>query len=476
MAKLKILNTLLILFCSSLLFFFIERLLWGEEANLEDKVTALFVLFIPLISLTIFTLGNIPGLFYFLFISLISNRFINYYQTTYITPLLGITFGVGVLSAFAENKFLLSIKEYKKNLLNLRERIDKYILEEEEKTRLQSLLTRRFERLFRLKFMAEELSITLDVNRVIKSAEQRIWEIIPSTENFLIYLVGDELGEMDNPRITHSLLKTRRGLQNQELELDIFDRWILRSYKNLLVNDVQKDFRFSPETVEDLKREFRALLACPLTSEGKILGVVRLESSLPGSFTPDDLRMLDIFSDLVTVGVENAYLYQKTEILAKIDGLTGLFLPRYLYTRIEEVMAKAKEFSLLMLDLDHFKDYNDRYGHIAGDIMLKKIAQLLLTHLSGEDFAVRYGGEEFLLVLVDKSKEKAIELAQKIRENVEKEIFYLRREATRLTISIGIAAYPREGRTKEELIHKADEWLYFAKEKGRNRIAYAGMK
>ncbi|MFN7171037.1 MAG: GAF domain-containing protein, partial [Candidatus Omnitrophota bacterium] len=329
MAKLKILNTLLILFCSSLLFFFIERLLWGEEANLEDKVTALFVLFIPLISLTIFTLGNIPGLFYFLFISLISNRFINYYQTTYITPLLGITFGVGVLSAFAENKFLLSIKEYKKNLLNLRERIDKYILEEEEKTRLQSLLTRRFERLFRLKFMAEELSITLDVNRVIKSAEQRIWEIIPSTENFLIYLVGDELGEMDNPRITHSLLKTRRGLQNQELELDIFDRWILRSYKNLLVNDVQKDFRFSPETVEDLKREFRALLACPLTSEGKILGVVRLESSLPGSFTPDDLRMLDIFSDLVTVGVENAYLYQKTEILAKIDGLTGLFLPRY---------------------------------------------------------------------------------------------------------------------------------------------------
>ncbi|MFN7170940.1 MAG: GGDEF domain-containing protein, partial [Candidatus Omnitrophota bacterium] len=148
----------------------------------------------------------------------------------------------------------------------------------------------------------------------------------------------------------------------------------------------------------------------------------------------------------------------------------------YLYTRIEEVMAKAKEFSLLMLDLDHFKDYNDRYGHIAGDIMLKKIAQLLLTHLSGEDFAVRYGGEEFLLVLVDKSKEKAIELAQKIRENVEKEIFYLRREATRLTISIGIAAYPREGRTKEELIHKADEWLYFAKEKGRNRIAYAGMK
>ncbi|MCM8765522.1 MAG: sensor domain-containing diguanylate cyclase [Candidatus Omnitrophica bacterium] len=476
MNRINLSNGLIIIFSSLLIFFSLENLVSSGEPDWGDKASALFILFIPLTAFTIFTLGNLSGFLYFLYLIFINHRFIQTYRTYSFLPLLGITLSVGILSALAERKFLLRIKGYKKNLLNLKEKIDSYVQEREEKTRIQSLLTQRFERFSRLKFMAEEFSTTLEISRIIQSAEERIPEIIPRADNFLIYLLETEKGEMESPRITYFRARVKGGLENKELQLDIFDRWILRSYDKLLISDVKKDFRFSKETVEELQREFRSLLASPLIAKGKILGVVRLESSPPGSFTPDDLRMLDLFSDLLAVGVENAYLYQRTEELAKYDGLTGLFLPRYFYTRWEEIVARFSRISLLMLDLDHFKGYNDRYGHIAGDIMLKKIAQLILNNLSGEDFAVRYGGEEFLLVLLGKGKEEAIALAEEIRGKVAQEVFFLRREATHLTVSIGIVTYPYEGKTREELIHKADAWLYLAKAKGRNRIAYAGIK
>ncbi|MCM8783452.1 MAG: sensor domain-containing diguanylate cyclase [Candidatus Omnitrophica bacterium] len=471
----RLLNGFIVLFSSFLIFFLIERELWIQGPGLEDKVMALFILFAPLISFTVFTFGNIFGFFYFLVIILFSQRFLQYYQTNYILPLIGIAFSAGVLSGIKRVGFVSHIKIYKGKINNLRNRIALLSADIEDKNKVKSALTKRFERFYRLKLMADEFSTTLDLVKIIQSAGARIGEIIPKAENVLIYLVEEEGIEIENPKVVSFFLKTDYGPQDRELQLDIFDRWLLREKGNLIVNDVQKDFRFS-SAVEETKRDFRALLACPLSSEDRLLGVVRLESSLPASFTPDDLRMLDIFSDLVSVGVENAYLYQKTEELAKRDGLTNLFLPRYLYSRLEELMVKSKEFSVLILDLDYFKDYNDRYGHIAGDIMLKKIARILSSNITQNDFAVRYGGEEFLVVLGDSGKERAIRFAEEIRERVDREIFYLRREATHVTISIGIAIYPYDGKTKEEIIHKADECLYSAKAQGRNRIAYRGIK
>lgn len=472
---LRLLNGLIILFSSFSIFILLEKELLIQGSAVGDKVKALFVLFTPLTILTVSTFGISLGFAYLLSIILFSQRFIQYYQARYLFPLIGIVSTAGILASIERLKFVFWLHKYREKINSLKNRIDFLLMDIEEKTKMKSALTKRFERFYRLKTMADELSTVLNLEKVIKLAAEMIYEIIPKAETVLIYLLGEEVIDIDNPKFTSFYLKTTYELQDKKLYLDVFDYWLLREKGNLMINDVQKDFRFS-SLEEGVNRRFRALLARPLRSEDKILGVVRLESSLPGSFTPDDLRMLDIFSDLLSAGIENAYLYQKTEELARRDGLTNLFLPRYLYSRLEEIIAKAKEFSILILDLDHFKDYNDRYGHIAGDIMLKKIAKILTSNISEEDFAVRYGGEEFLLVLVNSGKENAIRVAEAIRRKVEKEIFYLRREATQVTVSIGIATYPLDGRTKEELIHKADEWLYFAKTHGRNRIAYSGIR
>lgn len=457
----KRLNGLIIILSTFLIFFYLKKdiTLLGE-----DKSIAFLILFSPLIVLTIFTFGKTMGLLYFLF----TVFFLKNYSRVYFPYLVGTNLTIGLVSSLLHSRFVSDIKEYRKNFLKIKERIDIFSREVEEKIKVKDALKKKFDRLFSFKSLADELSAILDLDRILHFAGEKIFEIVPKGEAVLIRIVKNKITFYYSP-------KTRESLQ-ERIPFDVFDYWILREKGNLIINDIYKDFRFSSDSLEEIRRNFHSLLACPLTSEEKILGIVRLESSHSGVFTSDDLMMLDVFSDLLAVTLENAFLYQMTEELANRDSLTNLYLPRYLYNRLEEIMGREKEFSILMLDLDHFKDYNDRYGHIAGDIMLKKVAQLLLNSISGEDFAIRYGGEEFLLVLVNSGKEKAIKLAEEIREKVEKEIFYLRREATHVTVSIGVAFYPEDGRTKEELIHKADEWLYFAKAEGRNRIAYSGIK
>ncbi len=123
-----------------------------------------------------------------------------------------------------------------------------------------------------------------------------------------------------------------------------------------------------------------------------------------------------------------------------------------------------------MADIDHFKRYNDEYGHTAGDLVLKEIAQILKASVGPSDIVGRYGGEEFLLILPQKEGRGAFQVAEGIRQKIEDHVFRLRREERRITISLGISVFPRDGQTKEELIWKADQHLYEAKREGRNRV------
>jgi diguanylate cyclase (GGDEF)-like protein len=152
-----------------------------------------------------------------------------------------------------------------------------------------------------------------------------------------------------------------------------------------------------------------------------------------------------------------------------------LYLRRYLADRLQEELARHlrrdKPMAFIMLDLDHFKRYNDKFGHTAGDLVLKHIAVLMKSHFAGAgNLLCRYGGEEFCVVLPECSKEEAVLLANKFVELVQNEAVVLRREKTPVTVSAGIAVFPTDARTKEELVQKADQMLYEAKRKGRNRV------
>ena len=166
----------------------------------------------------------------------------------------------------------------------------------------------------------------------------------------------------------------------------------------------------------------------------------------------------------------------RARVDAVTDGLTGLYNQRYFKQRLAEEVARAAEqgrpLSLLFCDLDHFKRYNDRFGHSAGDEALRAVSNVLLRSVRQVDLAARYGGEEFTLVLIDTTAQRAAEIAERVRVSVAG--LDLGDPGRHLTVSIGVAAYPRDAALGEELLDKADWAMYLAKRRGRDRVVVFG--
>jgi diguanylate cyclase (GGDEF)-like protein len=205
-------------------------------------------------------------------------------------------------------------------------------------------------------------------------------------------------------------------------------------------------------------------------------GVLRLDSARPGAYNQDDLRFLDVLLDLVATALMNAKLFAQTQRLASTDGLTGLALRRPFLEHLARELTRAgrgrDEVSLLMLDVDHFKDYNDTYGHRAGDMVLKAIADVLRQVVPPDGLAARYGGEEFAILLPETNKEGAVCLAERVLAVVNQQPFKYEDRTYNVTVSAGVATTCGEQEiTPVELIRRADERLYQAKHEGRNRVA-----
>lgn len=288
----------------------------------------------------------------------------------------------------------------------------------------------------------------------------------------ILYLFEAKSGELaivsTNKGQEHEVIKSKKG--------DIFDGWVIKKLQPLIIENTKKDFRFDLERIEkEQLRPIRSLISAPLIVGGQVLGVLRLDSVRESAFCDDDLRLLSTVADLGAVALENALLYRKVEELAIKDGLTGLYLRRYLSERLnEEVqrgLRKGSVFSLLMIDIDKFKDYNDKFGHMAGDIVLKTIAKILTLDFDQPgNILSRYGGEEFLVVLADCSKDKAQKMAEAVRKVIKEKEIILRKKRTQVTASIGVASFPQDAKVTEDLIRFADAALYQAKKTGRDRV------
>jgi diguanylate cyclase (GGDEF)-like protein len=182
-----------------------------------------------------------------------------------------------------------------------------------------------------------------------------------------------------------------------------------------------------------------------------------------------------VASELV-VAVENSRLYELTSRLAITDELTGLANYRHLQLRLDEELARAKRYgkhlSLLMLDADHFKEFNDAQGHVAGDVALAELGSIMGGLVREVDVAARYGGEEFSVVLPETDVAGAYVTAEKIREAIEVHEFADAegQRTCRLTVSIGLASYPAHGQDKDSVLREADDALYHAKRGGKNRV------
>lgn len=321
-----------------------------------------------------------------------------------------------------------------------------------------------------LKEVAEELSTVLSLNDINNLLIEYVLRMVKKEGRVFLFLV-----DVERQELTLSASKDAKGpLRVKTKKGDPFDHWVFKYRKPLIIEDITKDFRFSTESVEQAKSVFRSLVAAPLVSENRIIGILRMDNARECIFTQDDLRLLDIISDLGAVAIQNAILYARIQKLAIRDGLTGLYLRRYFMERLPEEMRRAARsktsLSLLMLDIDRFKDYNDTYGHMAGDLVLKYIARKLMPMTKYGDILARYGGDEMVLLLFGADMDNAVKEAEAIRSRIEAEPFILRKKPLKVTVSIGLSNYPQDTMLEDELLKKADERLYKAKSSGRNSI------
>ncbi len=327
-----------------------------------------------------------------------------------------------------------------------------------------------------LKEVTERLSRCLSVEETSRVLSSEVEVFFGQQDRTIIlYLFQSKTGAL-------GLSSSRKGQMRINIKSkngDIFDHWVAKTMQPLLIEDTKLDYRFDADKVidEDV-RPIRSLISVPLIVRNKALGILRIDSPCEYDFKTEDLRFLTTVGDIGALAMENAQLYEHVEQLAIRDGLTNLYLRRYLLKRfpqeISRKMRKDKPLSFIIFDLDYFKDYNDKFGHIAGDIVLKTIATEISEFFDDPGALVcRYGGEEFCVLLPDSTKDQAIEMANKIRQKISEKTIILRREKTKITISGGVSSFPEDALLKDELIAKADQALYRAKQKGRNRICAA---
>ncbi|MDY6918108.1 MAG: diguanylate cyclase [Chloroflexota bacterium] len=212
-------------------------------------------------------------------------------------------------------------------------------------------------------------------------------------------------------------------------------------------------------------------LLLPIRSRGRLVGVLALTGKTSAApYYTEDISLLITMSNEAGIVIENAQLYADAIMRAHTDGLTGLFNHRYFHERLEEEISRSSRFgttvSLIMMDLDLFKPYNDIYGHVAGDEVLRQIGHTVKRTVRGIDIPCRYGGEEFTIILPETRLDDAHTVAERIRKAIEVEMYT---KQVPLTASLGVASWPTDGVTKEELVACADAAMYLAKAMGRNR-------
>lgn len=245
--------------------------------------------------------------------------------------------------------------------------------------------------------------------------------------------------------------------------------------RKIYIKDTSREGRFLHYKGEEPTRP-SSFLSIPLVYKDDVMGVINFARVGRSSFSSQDIKKLSLVSSQIALAIANAQLYTRTRELSVRDELTGINNRRYFQQMLQMEWKRAVRFhrtiSLIMLDVDHFKMYNDTFGHLQGDKVLKRIGGLLKSNLREVDTVARFGGEEFIMLLPDTDKRGAIVVAEKVRLLMEGERFLTddRDETRRVTISVGLSTYPDDVGDMDDLIDHADIALYRAKENGRNRI------
>ncbi|MFH1199310.1 MAG: sensor domain-containing diguanylate cyclase [Candidatus Omnitrophota bacterium] len=248
---------------------------------------------------------------------------------------------------------------------------------------------------------------------------------------------------------------------------------VAQTREYLLINEAREDQRFKKSESSFVE----SILCMPLIANDEVIGVVNLTNKKDGGkFSEEDVGLLGTLASQAAITIYNARLYH----LAITDGMTQLRIHRYFQQRLEEEIIRASKFnhklSLIMSDIDHFKTFNDTYGHQEGDIVLIETAKIFRMNVREVDIAARYGGEEFAIILPETGAEEAAKIAEDLRKKVEAHEYPSKQGKLKVNVSLGVSTYPDNAKEKDHLIEAADKALYKAKESGRNRVVVSDLK
>lgn len=257
--------------------------------------------------------------------------------------------------------------------------------------------------------------------------------------------------------------------------------WVADNGESLIIPDVSCDQRFASEFDRQLSFTTRSIACVPVKSHDTVFGVIELINSIDcGIFDESDEQILTTIADFAGIAISNAKAVEKIKQLVITDDLTGLYNSRFFFEQIEYEVERSKRYntplSLVFFDLDHFKTVNDTYGHLTGSRLLSEVGAVVSENIRKADRAARYGGDEFVIILPQTERPGASTFALKLHGELRKRAFYSDSgDRLKVTGSFGVASFPADASSSSELISKADEAMYRAKEAGRDSVRVAGI-
>lgn len=326
--------------------------------------------------------------------------------------------------------------------------------------------------------LGKALTSSLQLDQVLRTIMEKIDEFL-RPDNWSLLLLDEEKQEL---YFELAVGKASQALRDVRIKMGQgIAGWVAQHGETVVVPDTSKDTRFFAKVDEKTKTETQSIVAVPVRFRDTCLGVIELINCVgPEGFDPRDLKLLEALSDFAAIALENARHVKKIHELTIRDDCTTLYNARHMGFILETEIYRSQrynyEFSLVFIDLDHFKQVNDTHGHLVGSRLLAEIGNALKAHSRLIDFAFRYGGDEFVLLLPQTSKDNALNVARRLHKLI-RETTWLSAEGLniRLTPSLGVASFPVDSRTKEGLLHLADEAMYLVKNTNRDSVAAANI-
>lgn len=329
-------------------------------------------------------------------------------------------------------------------------------------------LSKSVRQLSALNDLSKSLGSSLKLDDMLNTIAEHMKQII-DYQSFLIFFVSKESSEMElvPKRVISPYAELFKNITIKMSEGSVLG-WVISQKKPLFLEDTRESRL--PNVVE----YERSAIIVPMVVENSVMGAFYVGAAQPHFYTEDSIELVSTVTNQTAMAIKNAELYEQTLSMAITDGLTGLYTHRYFQERLIEACKEyertLKSFSLVMIDTDHFKKYNDTLGHPEGDKILKEISALIKSYTRESDLVCRYGGDEFSVILKESDKENSIRTAERIREAFQ---YRFHTYPVKITSSIGVANFPEDATNKIELVAAADAALYRSKDGGRNQVNFA---